>query len=482
MNRSASLWSIQAAPKSGCLSKKASGASRPSKIPLLAQRNARVGRSLADLSQVDRAVESTYQMVSLDNVDLDRSMDERIYENYHEAFGCGPKESGARAPSSNLEERVARLMAELEDDDEEEELGETVSRDCVDGDRSRTNSIYEVQKVNIEVSGRPSGDIKMERHHATVIRIEDHSSFESIEARIDEKESAIMENFKEIKGTGAKELKGRLECKDGKDCAEEARKRKEASTIQELRKTWEKQSTDPLLKVLETKQNNSECLISTSNAETSRVARQRREEARRQSKGKHVVGKGTKEIEHLVNFFNCKNAEASREANDLWIKSRPGSNGSANEPITALKKSVDVKSMNDYNGYASDGNCSEDSGHMSNENEVEWKESIQNESAVFGKERFFEQNEMRNIGVFNTAIVNRLETDKKTVVVAAGVPTAAARAGSIVSKGETAKIAESIGKGQWKTCRTYNDEGQVQTHFIESLKTNVSRKINTLFC
>ncbi|XP_076235915.1 unconventional myosin-XVIIIa isoform X2 [Calliopsis andreniformis] len=452
---------------------------RPSRIPLLAQRNTRVGRSLADLSQVDRAVESTNQMVSLDSdVGLDRSMDERIYENCREAFSCVSRDNYNVRISSNLEERVARLMAELEDDEEEEELGKgVVSVDCVDGDATKSNSTYEVQKV--ESNSQASSNIQVDRYHATMIRIEDHSTT-SIETlnKTDEIVSIQVNNLEEIKDT-VKEVKSRLEYErnEKQDCSEEAKKKKEMSNIQELKKTWEKQSTGPLITNLETKNSNESLLTSPSDTETLKVARQRREDAKRQSKSKHVVGKRANEIEHLVNFFNCKNAEASREASDVWIK-RSASNGSANEPITALKKSVDVKSMNDYNGYTSDGNCSEDSGHMSNENEVEWKEAIQNESAVFDKERFFEQNELRNIGVFNPTIVGRLETEKKTVVVAGSVASSN-RIGVADCKVEGAKLDERVGKEQWKTCRSYNDGGQIffRSGTLEQLEAQRDEKL-----
>nr|XP_012149550.1 PREDICTED: unconventional myosin-XVIIIa isoform X5 [Megachile rotundata] len=412
INRSTSLWSVQTLSRSEPLSKRSLGFSRPSKIPLLAHRGCRIGRSLADLSQVDRAVEPTIHQISLDNdVDLDRSMDERIYENCREAFGY----SAEPVRYSNLEERVARLMAQLDDDDDE-------ATDCVD-----SPSCAEVDPPRRSTSYEERND-RSEEYHATVIKIEDVQKSETVSEKSESKREYVRQSV-----------------------IEESRKRKETSSIQELRKNWEKQANASVIKEVPVDPPKS-C--------------QRNEE--KQEAKKSQSGKRAKEIEHLVNFFNCKNAE-SRELKDPWIKSRSSTDVT---PTIELKK--DVK-LNDYNGYTSDGNCSEDSGHMSNENEVEWKDNVQTESREFGKERFFEN----GIDVFDSSgIVNRLETEKKTVVVRSSVSTSSGASSIDSCKGE-GKVAEHGGKKLRNDCRGYDDGRQIffRSGTLERLEAQRDEKL-----
>lgn len=469
INRSASLWSVQASNRNDVPGRK------PSKIPLLAHRNIRVGRSLADLSQVDRAVEPTMQPVPFDDVDLDRSMDERIYENCREAFSCASIENRqpARAYTSNLEERVARLMAQLDDDvDDDEHARATMvaSTDCVDAaPPRRTNPVYEAQEIDVKrnESDRKIGQSR-QRYTSTVIRIEESSERREESTRkiqINEKKS---NDSTEVKNTmnSAKGLRSRVEYEKverQEHVIEESKKKKETSNIQELRKNWEKQV------VKDTERKIDHVSDASSNVEQVKSSCQRNNEIKQEAKSKQSVGKRAKEIEHLVNFFNCKNAEASKEVKDPWIKARSTTDTATIEPsMTALKKSIDVKNIHDYNGYTSDGNCSEDSGHMSNENEIEWKEGVQSVTRDFGKEPFFERNELREIGVYDaTSIVTRLEPEKKPSVIVRGSVSTSSGASSIDScKGENAKVGEQTGKDQWKACRSYNDERQVRRLII----------------
>lgn len=469
INRSASLWSVQASNRNDVPGRK------PSKIPLLAHRNIRVGRSLADLSQVDRAVEPTMQPVPFDDVDLDRSMDERIYENCREAFSCASIENRqpARAYTSNLEERVARLMAQLDDDvDDDEHARATMvaSTDCVDAaPPRRTNPVYEAQEIDVKrnESDRKIGQSR-QRYTSTVIRIEESSERREESTRkiqINEKKN---NDSAEVKNTmnSAKGLRSRVEYEKverQEHVIEESKKKKETSNIQELRKNWEKQV------VKDTERKIDHVSDASSNVEQVKSSCQRNNEIKQEAKSKQSVGKRAKEIEHLVNFFNCKNAEASKEVKDPWIKARSTTDTATIEPsMTALKKSIDVKNIHDYNGYTSDGNCSEDSGHMSNENEIEWKEGVQSVTRDFGKEPFFERNELREIGVYDaTSIVTRLEPEKKPSVIVRGSVSTSSGASSIDScKGENAKVGEQTGKDQWKACRSYNDERQVRRLII----------------
>ncbi|XP_026667971.1 unconventional myosin-XVIIIa isoform X2 [Ceratina calcarata] len=416
MNRSTSLWSVQTVSRSEHQRRMLSS-SRPSRIPLLAQRNIRAGRSLADLSQVDRAVE--LHPVFLNDIDLDRSMDERIYENCREAFNCSPNGSqnnNSRTYTSNLEERVARLMAQLEDDvDNDEERG----RDQVDSvTPPRSSSGYEAREIDSKGSGESKIVESGEKYTATVIRIEGSSGRIENSQKIDEEDVGS-----EMKNAGKKI--------DRNDVTEESKKKKEALSIQELRKNWEKQATGSQKPIRDSISN-----VTPVTGETAKPCQRNNRVDQSEIKNKQSsVGKRAKEIEHLVNFFNCKNAETSSK--DPWVK-RP-----TDATIEALKKS-DAKNINDYNGYSSDGNCSEDSGHMSNENEVEWKEgAVQTETVDFPNK--FDA----RIAVFDATSIN---CEKKPAVVRSNASTSSG-ASSISSCREE----KDVGKEHWKARRPYDD-------------------------
>ncbi|XP_076756793.1 uncharacterized protein LOC143426932 isoform X4 [Xylocopa sonorina] len=483
MNRSTSLWNVQTSSRSSSdsLTRRTLGMStRPSKIPLLAHRNARVGRSLADLSQVDRAVEPIVQPVMFDVVDLDRSMDERIYENCREAYDCPPLGSSshrqpARTYTSNLEERVARLMAQLDDDLEDEneqtQASMAASVDCVDAPPPRrTNSVFEIREVGLERIEEPKkGVLQEEKYIATVIKIE-----ESPEEKIEGTEK--LDNLQDLKKStpSSKGTRSRLEFEkiDRQIVIEESKKRKETPNIQELRKNWEKQSGGSMVKDSEKKP--PDCgTPPASTVEPLKSSCQRHVELKQDAKSKQAVGKRAKEIEQLVNFFNCKNAQASKEVKDPWIKTRSASE----EPVATLKKSVDAKHIQDYNGYISDGNCSEDSGHISNENEVEWKDGmVQSETTDFAKEQYFERNELRGLGVFDgPSIVTRLDQEKKPTVV---VRSSVSGSSSVNGSKEVAKVADT-GKDQWKACRSYNDGRQIffRSGTLERLEAQRDEKL-----
>ncbi|CAD1469294.1 unnamed protein product [Heterotrigona itama] len=494
ISRSASLWNVQATSRNDAPGRRTYGVSaRPSKIPLLAHRNTRVGRSLADLSQVDRAVEPTMQpVVTFDDIDLDRSMDERIYENCREAFGCAPTETRqpARAYTSNLEERVARLMAQLDDDvdDDEQHARATMvaSTDCVDAAAAaappprRANSVYEVREIDVERrSSEPAEKIvQSEQYTAMVIRIEgiQERRDEPLVKLVEGNEKSNLDETKKntlslVRGFGRDREREKIDRQDV--VVDESKRKKETSSIQELRKNWEKQAASGLA-TKEDERKKIDCTVSPiCNAEPAvKSACQRNNDTRQEPRSKQSLGKRAKDIEHLVNFFNCKNAEATKEAKDPWIKGRSTSETIEPTTVTTLKKNVDVKNIQDYNGYASDGNCSEDSGHMSNENEVEWKEGVvPSETRDFEKERFFEQNEVRStIGVYDdTSIVNRLEPEKKptTVVVRSSVSTSSGASSIDSCKGENAKVVlHTVKDVQWNACRSYNDGRQVRRVII----------------
>ncbi|KAL0102825.1 hypothetical protein PUN28_018253 [Cardiocondyla obscurior] len=418
MSRSTSLWNVQSPKMDYNQCRKSYGAParlnsvfRPSKIPLPAARSTGLGRSLADLSQVDRVEEPAGQMVSFE-LDLDAASNERIYENCRETLDRTLKLSTSRisTSTSNLEERAARLMAQLEDDLKPKET--IVSIDVVDvAPPRRTEVVYEIRET---------------LRDSEAIITEGYDKINEESSRIDDeskRQEPTVDNFKDD-NTKSEDLKKECVTKDtsvriksyemSQEFTEKPRKSKETS-IQELRRNWEKQSKGNQNFDIKT-------IYGTNSGKTvglSKVVRNEVDDAQETKR----IGKRANDIEHLVNFFNCKNAEASKESpREALIKPK-----SADVPViekSTAKKNV-LKSTNEYCGYTSDGNSSEDSGHISNENEVEWKESIENQSqkdANNFKEQYFDRIDRdSDVKLFESTIVRRLaEPEKKNSAVNRG--------------------------------------------------------------
>lgn len=427
MNRSTSLWNVQTSKVDYNQCKKSYGAParlnsvfRPSKIPLPAARSTGLGRSLADLSQVDRVGEPAGQMISFE-LDLDAASDERIYENCRETLDRTLKLSTSRisTSTSNLEERAARLMAQLEDDLEPKEA--VVSLDVVDvAPPSRTEIVYEARETLHD-----NKTIIVERYENNEskesLTIDEQSKrtktidiFEDNNAKSEE-DSKKKEHVKQY--TPYQEFNHIKNCEKPQEIAEKSRRSKETS-IQELRRNWERQSRS--------NQNSDAKTIYIANSVKTmnplKAVRPGKEvDDAQETKRKQCVGKRANDIEHLVNFFNCKNAETSKQSpREALIKPK-----SADVPVIetpAVKKS-EPKNANEYNGYTSDGNSSEDSGHISNENEVEWKETMetqsQKETDDFKKRQYFDRIDREDdVKLFDSTIVRRLaEAEKKNIVV-----------------------------------------------------------------
>lgn len=427
MNRSTSLWSVQMPKVDYNQCKKSYGAparlnsvSRPSKIPLPAARSTGLGRSLADLSQVDRVGESVGQMISFE-LDLDATSDERIYENCRETLGASKlRTSRISTSTSNLEERAARLMAQLEDDLEPKETVVSVDvapprrTEIVYEDRetlhdSKTNIIVEKCNSGDKSKESPTVDEESKRRMMMVDIFKDNNT--KPEENSKKREYVVKEyTFNRIKS-----------CEKSEEVAEKSRRNKETS-IQELRRNWERQT-----------KSNQDCDAKTiyvaNSGKTVNLSKMIRTgndvmDDAQETKRKQCVGKRANDIEHLVNFFNCKNAEVSKESpRETPIKPKP-----ADVPVIetpALKKN-ESKSANEYSGYTSDGNSSEDSGHISNENEVEWKETVENQSRRetndFKKQQYFDRIDRDDdVKLFDSTIVRRLtEPEKKNIVVDRG--------------------------------------------------------------
>lgn len=435
MSRSTSLWSVHA-PRADCNNCNKTDArisliARPSKIPLPAARSTGLGRSLADLSQVDRIREPAGQINF--ELDLDAASDERIYENCREVLDHTRSKissiSKMSTSTSNLEERAARLMAQLEDDVESKET--IVSdADVADVALPRRMEIYEDRetlcngKINVTAEECNSQDNKSSEDTTidketkakkmTVITFTDNNM--KSEEDFKKKETVVKEcKFNRIKS-----------CKKPEDLVEELKKSKEnPNSIQELRRNWERQSQGLVNPDAETKT----ICTATSGRKTVNLAKTVRIEndvvdSTQEAKKKICVSKRAKDIEHLVNFFNCKNAEAVKESpREALIKPR----STADASLIGKSELKSNKSGNEYTGYSSDGNCSEDSGHMSNENEVEWKETIDNQnqqetSSNFKEPQYFSRLDQAKLlddaKIFNTTIVSRLtEPEKKEVAI-----------------------------------------------------------------
>lgn len=394
MNRSTSLWSIQTPKadhnqcrKSSGTSARLSSVSRPSKIPLPAARFTGLGRSLADLSQVDRVGESVGQVVSFE-LDLDAASGERIYENCRGNLDRASKLGTSRisVSTSNLEERAAQLMAQLEEDDEPKEMIASVDVANVAPPR-RTDIVYEDR-------GTPSSNDKSNALAEKPSCEDDKSDARSSPDEETKRKGTVAAAFRDNTKSEEYPKKREFHAKEHKsnriksyekpeEITQEPKRNKESLNIQELRRNWEKHSRGAV------NQSNDVQLICTNMNTTRKMSinssRSTRNEndvvdGMQDTTRKQCVGKRAKDVEHLVNFFNCKNAETSKETpREAWIKPRSADVQSAVVETPVLKKG-DVKSANEYSGYASDGNCSEDSGHMSNENEVEWKETVDHQS------------------------------------------------------------------------------------------------------
>ncbi|XP_011260732.2 unconventional myosin-XVIIIa isoform X4 [Camponotus floridanus] len=433
INRSTSLWNVRTPRADNSQGGKSSGAParlnsvfRPSKIPLPATRSTGLGRSLADLSQVDRAGETIGQTMINFELNLDASSNERIYENCRETLDRASKFNSLRSTSmSNLEERAARLMAQLENDLESKEI---VPVDVMDvAPPCRTEIVYEDRETL-----RNDENITMEK-----CDFEDDKNNEISREKVKRKKTItskdISENISNIKSekdspkreSVIRESKSnRIKiCENPDEFIKELKKSKEnVNSIQELRRNWEKQiggtaSQNTDAKTIHAANSGK---ITANLSKATRIGNDVVDNAQETKRKQNIVGKRAKDIEHLVNFFNCKNIEAAKEPpREVLIKPR-----SVDVPIIdtpALKKN-ESKSGNEYSGYASDGNCSEDSGHMSNENEVEWKETMENQREMneFKEQQYFNRidrdDDNNGMKIFEPTIHRLAEPEKKIII------------------------------------------------------------------
>lgn len=282
LSRASSLWSV---PKASTTA----ASQVPSRIPLSTQH--RLLQSLGDLSVADRIDEPTkLTTTSIDEVD--RSVDEHIYENCREASRkLDDDVDDEQLDDKNakvvplttleLEKRAEQLLSQL---DEDEAVVEASIKQCA-------------QKIHL------------------------------IACKINSDETSEDPLLTCVANNALNEKRAFAKSQDGLQllhCSRRRNDRNEANNVQEIRRNWIERCSNQLGK------SDSSSLVDLTN------------KANNNNK--------SAKLEHLVNFFNCKNAQEMES--------------------TQVKPSISKKTTTDK-GYASDGNSSEDSGHISNEAEEE---------------------------------------------------------------------------------------------------------------
>ncbi|XP_008210441.1 unconventional myosin-XVIIIa isoform X6 [Nasonia vitripennis] len=382
LNRATSLWSVPADPQ--CRLGK-----MPSRIPLSTQH---LGQSLGDLSLVDRPVEQQPAMIvkAIDFDEVDRSVDEHIYENCREAMvvqvnkqeeaiyeeldkvvGKSELTMSLSVPltTSELEKRAEQLLSQLDEDDS-------------------ANVIAPVEPVRLHRS-------KNTENHKENVRQE---PLEKSHRLLAKSQDSLQVLSQAVPPSPSK----RTECE---------------MSIQEIRRNWERQiekcssdelKTSPSKKRLSKSSTN----INAGSALSLAADSNKRQQQQQQQQQQVIAAKRTKEIEHLVHFFNCKNTETPKPVvpsiviQDTWkplLKDEPV------EEITTPSSEKPGK-LEKSCGYASDGNSSEDSGHISNENEDEHQQGSRLKSEIFLEEiiQDLDTSLERTIEVFEaTPIVRR---------------------------------------------------------------------------
>jgi hypothetical protein len=363
-----------------------------------------LGQSLGDLSLVDRSSErpspSAKRVIDFDEVD--RSVDEHIYENCREAIvksikvearspiyenfegtpaaeAAGSKREKLARPdlsqslsvpltTSELERRAELLLSQLDEDDG------VIMEMPVKSQSGRKIDLVAC-KLNIEKS---KDVLSRSRENLTKSREELARSKESLE-QLSKSQEALEKSRVLAKSQEGLQF---FRCNKRPECE---------MSIQEIRRNWERQIKNS--QVLEEDTTASKKRLAKSSSSINGGSRSDlalsllgdTQLCKKSKKGLLLQGtaKRTKEIEQLVNFFNCKNTETSaRKPSTVIQDSWPRLSKDSAEEVVGVKTTANDKSekiekmekMEKSCGYASDGNSSEDSGHISNENEPDWKE------------------------------------------------------------------------------------------------------------
>lgn len=449
LDRTNSLWNVSEAGK---ISRTKSIAGlRPSRIPLSTQFFG-LGQSLADLTQVDRNNAERCVQKNQDLDEVDRSMDEHIYANCQETIVRSTnkeelhiyenlknqnneqeKKKLGRAKSApigslDLERRAQELMSQLDEDDDPIDVALKNESKIKDNTKIIQHDDSKPKESSKNVSKIVSTDVSKTRN----VKIKDVSK-----SKEDLRKMDILQ-------------KGKLFAKS----QESLLKKDSEMTIQEIRRNWEMQ----IKKCKDDEPEN---------------------ESRKNGKKNPLnenKTKRTKDIEHLVKFFNTKNTEATKEVQDSWSKIKES--GGSHLLKENNKKEKDEKSS----GYVSDGNCSEDSGHMSNENENEEAHHQELKSKRFLEEiiQDLDHSLEHTIEVFEaTPIVQRFipPEEEKVRTLKSSLSTSSG-ASSIDSWDETLKIQRGnvLEKGNWKTTTTASSFAKTNNGVVSSSVAVVTRR------
>ncbi|XP_046735176.1 unconventional myosin-XVIIIa isoform X5 [Diprion similis] len=504
LNRTTSLWSVPCATGSGKMSRaKSVSGLRPSRIPLFTQHLSTppaTNCSLVDLSRVDRIAEVSTSKKVEDCDELDRSVDEHIYQNcqdtavkrvdpiyqncrtnlpnptknlpiYENLKGQGVSLERIDAlkdqtlnekhvpvkkellrtksvpleihDSVDLEKRVKQLMAEL-DEDNDNKSSKSVKRDLkIDLETCRANLAKSKQ-----VLSRSRDNLNRSREEL---------------ARSKENLSRSQETLERSRGF-AKSHESLL------------RRGEPETNIQEIRRNWEnqiKKSQEKSESPMTMSKPSPKPRINTNTVNLSKkpppvpVATDALLEAKRVNGAKRV-----KDIEHLVNFFNCKNTaevvQQSPGAKDIIVHSEWNKKESVAASPAADDNNKNM-SKKDKNGYMSDDNCSEDSGHMSNENDTEWKDRNE-ELKKFNKSEDFLKDIIQDL---DTSLERTIEVFNATPIVQRFIPTEdkkSARKSLSISSG-----ASSI--ESWEDAKSQSPRNSSES---ESWKTSAPKKTSSV--
>lgn len=372
LNRATSLWNV---PMDNSVkmsrAKSVNGLLKPSRIPLFTQHfgggsNVNLtGQSLGNLSLVDPSTETTRytaaaaaaatRIIDFDEID---NATTSVYQNSHQSkistipiyenlkdskkellvrtvsvpviVDCHQQQQQQQQHVSYLEKRAEELMAELNNDAEEKII--------VQRSPSKWNSRLDLAACRASLE-KSRNLLSQSRDNLDKSKEELARSKEELAKSKDNINKS--QDFLDRTRTFAKSHDNLISTKRDFDI----------NNIQEIRKNWENQ--------IKRSQNLNE-IDNNSKKKTikSTICNKLNE--------KKKLSPSTKDIVQLVNFFNCKNEN---------VKEPPSAITSIDDGPVKMKKKQ--KKNEKINGYSSDGNCSEDSGHMSNENDVEWKEELQ---------------------------------------------------------------------------------------------------------
>ncbi|XP_078043182.1 unconventional myosin-XVIIIa isoform X5 [Augochlora pura] len=115
---------------------------------------------------------------------------------------------------------------------------------------------------------------------------------------------------------------------------------------------------------------------------------------------------------------------------------------------------------------------------MSNENENEWKENVENDGQGYARKHYFPQTKISD-GTFRETVIDTIEPAKEVVVVRTSAVTSSGVSSIDSGRGDGNKSVEYAGRGQWKAGRTYSDGQQIffRSGTLERLEAQRDEKL-----